>query len=93
MITIIGLCIFVTILAVEGTVDGSPTEAFYTKMINAFYGTNHTGRPEECGRDWTYFHYIATETAVVLILQVINGIFSVVAFVKLWKKGRNSLTV
>ena len=82
-----------TTMVVGDITSTSPSEAVFAQMINAFYGTNHTGRPRECGRDWTYFHYIATETAIVLILQLINSIFSVVAFMKLWKKGKNSLTV
>jgi len=87
------LLIVMAIIATKGAVDGSSTEAFYTNMINVLYGTNHTVRPDECGRDWTYFHYIATETATVLILQVLHGVFSVYAFIKLWKKNNNTLTV
>jgi len=91
--TLIFLCILVTALALGATADGSPTEVFYAKLINAFYGSNHTGRPVECGRDWTYFHYIATESGIILIIQIIHVVFSVTAFVKLWRRGGKSLNV
>jgi len=91
MITLI-LIFVITLVAGEATTTGT-TEKVYTQMINAIYGTNHTGRPRECGRDWTYFHYIATETAIVLILQVLNGIFSVVTFIKWRNKQKSSLVL
>jgi len=80
------------LVAGEATTTAT-SEVVYAHMINAFYGTNHTGRPSECGRDWTYFHYIATETAIVLILQILNGIFSVVTFMKWRKKPKSSLVL
>jgi len=85
--------IFVTILVAGEATTTATSETVYAHMINAFYGTNHTGRSSECGRDWTYFHYIATETAIVLILQVLNGIFSVVTFIKWRNKQKSSLVI
>ena len=85
------MLVFVMILVVGEATTTATSEVVHAQMINAFYGTNHTGRPSECGRDWTYFHYIATETVIVLILQVLNGIFSVVTFIKWRNKQKSSL--
>jgi len=75
------------------TTQGSPTENFYAGLINAFYGTNHTGRPLECGRDWTYYHYLATQMLVQLILTMSHIIITIILFVKLWRRGEKSLRV
>jgi len=68
-------------------------EDFHTKIINAFYGTNHTEWSDECGRDWTYFHYIASELTVVIALELVHIIFAIVAFMKLWKKNISTLSM
>jgi len=68
-------------------------ESFHTKVINALYGTNHTERPDECGRDWTYFHYIASEVAAVIALELLHGIFIVTACIKLWKRNNPTLNI
>jgi len=81
------------ILVAGETTTTDTSEKVYAQVINTLYGTNHTGRPNECGRDWTYFHYIATETAIVLILQILNGIFSVVTFIKWKNKQKSSLVL
>jgi len=65
-------------------------EDFHTKIINAFYGTNHT-EWSECGRDQTYFHYIASELTIVIALELIHIIVAIVALVKLWKKNGSTL--
>jgi len=66
-------------------------EDFHTKIMNAFYGTNHTGWSDECGCDQTYFHYIASELTIVIALELIHIIVAIVAFVKLWKKDVSTL--
>jgi len=75
------------------TTQGSPTEYFYAGLINAFYGTNHTGRPLECGRDWTYYHYLATQMLIQLVLTISHIIITILLFVKLWRRGERSLRV
>ena len=75
------------------TTSGSPTEKLYAGIINAFYGTNHTGRPVECGRDWTYYHYLATQMLIQIVLTIGHIMLTVFVFVKLWRKGKSSLRV
>jgi len=87
------IAVLVAPLAIGTTVSGSPTEAFYAGIINSFYGTNHTGRPVECGRDWTYYHYLATEMLVTLIVMLIHMTMSIIFFVKLWRRGGKTLSV
>jgi len=75
------------------TTQGSPSENFYAGLINAFYGTNHTGRPLECGRDWTYYHYLATQMLVLLLISISHVIITITLFVKLWRRGKKTLRV
>jgi len=68
-------------------------EDFHSSIINAFYGTNHTKWSDECGRDQTYFHYIASELMIVIALELIYIIIAIVAFVKLWKRNVSTLSM
>jgi len=94
---IISLALLTVVLAgpviFGASVEGSPTEAFYAGVINAFYGTNHTGRPLECGRDWTYYHYVATQMLINLFLTIGHIMLSIAFFVKLWRRGGRTLHV
>jgi len=75
------------------TAEGSPSENFYASLINTFYGTNHTGRPLECGRDWTYYHYLATQLLIQISLTVLHVILTIFFFVKLWRRDKKTLRV
>jgi len=75
------------------TAEGSASEQFYASVINTFYGTNHTGRPLECGRDWTYYHYLATEVLIQIVLSVIHMGLTITFFVKLWKRNGKTLKI
>ena len=66
-------------------------EDFHTKIMNAFYGANHTEWSDECGRDQTYFHYIASEVTILIALELIHIITAIVTLVKLWKKDVSTL--
>jgi len=92
---IVSLVLLFVILAgpviLGATAQGSPTETFYAGLINTFYGTNHTGRPLECGRDWTYYHYLATQMLIQIILTIGHIMLSVTFFVKLWRRGGKTL--
>ena len=94
---IVSLVLLVVVLAgpviFGATVQGSPTENFYANLINTFYGTNHTGRPLECGRDWTYYHYLATQMLIQLLLTISHIALSVTLFVKLWRHSGKTLKV
>jgi len=68
-------------------------EDFHSSIINAFYGTNHTEWSDECGRDQTYFHYIASELTIVIALELIHILVTIVAFVKLWKRNISTLSM
>jgi len=75
------------------TAEGSPSENFYASLINTFYGTNHTGRPLECGRDWTYYHYLVTQMLIQILLTVLHIILTITFFVKLWKRNGKTLKI
>jgi len=88
--TSVVMCLIVA--AVTNCSQMIKAEDFHTSIINAFYGTNHT-EWSECGRDQTYFHYIASELTIVIALELIHIIVAIVAFIKLWKRNVSTLSM
>jgi len=89
----LNVVIYIVVAVVTNWSQVTKAEDFHTKVINALYGTNHTGWPDECGRDWTYFHYIASELTAVIALEIVHIIFVIVACTKLWKKNGSILKI
>ena len=89
--TSVVMCLIVA--AVTSCSRVTKAEDFHSSIINAFYGTNRTEWTDECGRDQTYFHYIASELMIVIALELIYIIIAIVAFVKLWKRNVSTLSM
>ena len=83
------ICLIVAVMTHR--LRDAKAEDFHTKIMNAFYGTNHTEWSDECSRDQTYFHYIASELTIVIALELIHFIVAIIVCVKLWKKDVSTL--